>query len=155
LERALRLAEKTDVGSTIPDGYNLRQWKDHYYHVMKKHGVTRRALGITSHGLRHQNLQGLYARETGFEAPIKRPESRADLVAHRQALQIVVEAAGHSRPAKANAYLSTFHVQKKLSAPKISASDAREALEQTQGNKTHAAKALGISRQALYRLLEE
>ena len=65
----------------------------------------------------------------------------------------VVEAAGHSRVTKANAYLSTFAKQDRLQKKLPSVDDVRSALVNTDGNKSHAAAALGISRQALYRIL--
>jgi transcriptional regulator of acetoin/glycerol metabolism len=55
---------------------------------------------------------------------------------------------------KANAYLSTFARQERLAKPSPTIDEAAKALEAAGGNKTHAAAALGISRQALYRLLE-
>jgi DNA-binding NtrC family response regulator len=65
----------------------------------------------------------------------------------------VVAAAGHSRESKANAYLSTFARQEAMrkQLPTVDAIEA--ALRTAAGNKSHAAAALGISRQALYRLL--
>lgn len=65
----------------------------------------------------------------------------------------VVEAAGHSRVTKANAYLSTFARQERLAKPLVTLAQAAMALQAAGGNKSHAAAALGISRQALYRLL--
>jgi DNA-binding NtrC family response regulator len=72
-------------------------------------------------------------------------------------MQQVVEAAGHSRATKANAYLSTFATQDRLSRPKVvvSADEARAAIDTAKGNKSHASQALGISRQALYRLIAQ
>ena len=65
----------------------------------------------------------------------------------------VVEAAGHSRRTKANAYLSTFAMQDRKKRDVVTADQVRAALERANGNRTHAAAALGISRQALYRAL--
>jgi integrase len=141
------------TGSTIPHGRTKKQWKERYYKVLKKHGVTQQGIGVTSHGLRHQYLQQMYKRLTGVAAPIKRSEERVDRDVHRAAIQQVVQAAGHSRANKANAYLSTHRAQTAKTKPTVSAEEAVKALETAGGNKSHAAGALGISRQSLYRLL--
>ena len=153
---AARLANGI-TGSMIPVGRSKPQWRDHYYYVLETHGVTKSGLGITSHGLRHQYLQQMYERLTGSPAPIKNAGTRPDRETHLAAMQQVVEAAGHSRATKANAYLSTFATQDRLSRPKVvvSPDDAKAAIDTAKGNKSHAAQALGISRQALYRLIAQ
>ena len=140
-------------GSTIPAGRTKKQWRDHYYYVLAMHGVSKGGIGVTSHGLRHQYLQQMYERITGVQAPVKQVAARPTREVHEEAMKRVVEAAGHSRATKANAYLSTFNVQDKRERPTVSAQEASSALAAAGGNKSHAAAALGISRQALYRLL--
>jgi integrase len=44
------------TGSMIPYGVTKLQWKNRYYNVLAKHGVTNSGIGVTSHGLRHQFL---------------------------------------------------------------------------------------------------
>ncbi|MGF6265369.1 integrase [Paraburkholderia youngii] len=153
LEEAATLSNPY-TGSTIPHGYTKKQWREHYYHVLRKHGVTQAGIGITSHGLRHQYLQQMYARITGVQAPIKQPTVRVDREAHKAAMQRVVDAAGHSRATKANAYLSTHTAMDARRKRSITREMALEALAQAGGIKSRAAAALGVSRQALYRLLE-
>ncbi|MCA7954241.1 integrase domain-containing protein [Burkholderia seminalis] len=152
LEEAARLSNGV-TGSTIPVGRTLKQWRDWYYYVLAKHGVTKSGIGVTSHGLRHEYLQALYEQVAEVPAPIKGSAARPDPAAHEDAKRRVVEAAGHSRPSKANAYLSTFARQTELKKPLPSDAEAMAALEAAAGNKSRAAAALGISRQALYRLL--
>ncbi|MFC0403158.1 helix-turn-helix domain-containing protein [Paraburkholderia rhizosphaerae] len=154
LQEAARLTNGL-TGSTVPADRTLRQWRDWYYYVLEKHGVTRAGLGITSHGLRHAYLQTLYERVSGVPAPVKGSDERPDTERHLEAMRQVVEAAGHSRRTKANAYLSTFAMQDRKKREAVTAGQVREALERANGNKTHAAAALGISRQALYRALSE
>jgi len=141
------------TGSTIPLGYTKTQWKDRFYTVLKKHGVTRGGLGVTSHGLRHQFLQQVYEQLTGVAAPIKRTGERADSEIHKEAMQRVVEAAGHSRATKANAYLSTHATQQAKVVNAVSREQAQQAILDAKGVKSYAAASLGISRQALYRIL--
>ncbi|WP_027800306.1 integrase domain-containing protein [Paraburkholderia dilworthii] len=152
LEEAARLSNGF-TGSTVPADRTLKQWRDWYYYVLDKHGVTKKGLGITSHGLRHGFLQSLYARVAGVPSPVKRAGDRPDPNDHREAMRRVVEAAGHSRVTKANAYLSTFAKQDRLQKKLPSVDEVRSALVNADGNKSHAAAALGISRQALYRIL--
>ena len=141
------------TGSTVPADRTLSQWRDWYYYVLERHGVTKRGMGITSHGLRHEYLQTLYKETTGVDAPIKRAGDRPDPQLHEEAMRRVVEAAGHSRLTKAGAYLSTFAMQDRMQKKLLTVDEARIALTAAAGNKSHAAKALGISRQALYRIL--
>ncbi|KUY49093.1 integrase domain-containing protein [Burkholderia sp. RF2-non_BP3] len=152
LEEAARLSNGV-TGSTIPVGRTLKQWRDWYYYVLGKHGVTKSGIGVTSHGLRHEYLQTLYEQVAEVPAPIKGSSSRPDPAAHDEAKRRVAEAAGHSRVSKANAYLSTFTRQAELKNALPTVDEAKAALEAASGNKTHAAGALGISRQALYRIL--
>ncbi|WP_186141568.1 integrase domain-containing protein [Burkholderia gladioli] len=152
LEEAARLSNGV-TGSTIPAGRTLKQWRDWYYYVLAKHGVTKNGIGVTSHGLRHEYLQTLYEEVAEVPAPIKGSAARPDPAAHAEAKRRVVVAAGHSRPSKANAYLSTFARQAELKKALPTVAETKAALEAASGNKSHAAAALGISRQALYRLL--
>ncbi|MBC8640741.1 integrase domain-containing protein [Caballeronia sp. EK] len=152
LEEAMKYCN-TLTGSTIPDGCTKKQWKNHYYDVLKRHGVTKAGLGVTSHGLRHQYLQQMYETVTGVPAPVKGGGQKADLKLHREALKQVVEAAGHSRPSKANAYIASYNSLAQQRSAAISFEQATAAVEAAGGNKTVAAAAVGISRQALYRIL--
>jgi integrase len=154
LEEAAELANPF-TGSTIPHGMTKQQWKWRYYKVLAKHGVTESGIGVTSHGLRHQYLQEMYERITGVAAPIKMPSERVDREAHNAAMQRVVEAAGHSRATKANAYLSTHAALAAKKTRSLTREMALEAITTAGGVKSRAAAAMGISRQALYRLLEK
>jgi DNA-binding NtrC family response regulator len=84
---------------------------------------------------------------------VKAHDARPHPDLHREALRRVVEDAGHSRQTKANAYLSTFARQERLTKVTATVEQVREALDLASGNKSNAAAALGSSRQALYRIL--
>ena len=56
--------------SLIPDNYNFKQWKNHYYYICHQHGISRKE-GITSHGLRHERLNEIYHNITGQLSPVK------------------------------------------------------------------------------------
>lgn len=110
LSIAARIVE-ADGGNSdrtlIPEGTSLKQWKNHFYYVVRRAGIRRSGLGVTSHGLRHEYLNQLYFSLSGSASPIK--GGQAPGLIHHAALQLVSEAAGHSRASKANAYLSTPH----------------------------------------------
>jgi hypothetical protein len=63
-----------------------------------------RGLGVTSHGLRHQNLQRMFAKLTGRPAPVK-GWSGYDLGLLDLAMREMVQPAGHSDPYKAGTCL--------------------------------------------------
>lgn len=141
-------------GSTTPANYSIARWRHHYYGGMRKYGVFKKGEGITSHGLRHGWMQAYYKLLSGVDAPVKGGIPQ-DLEAHRQAILEVVEAAGHSRPRKSGAYLSTVRSMRNAQRPTVTLADARRAVLAHRGNKATAAQQLGISRQALYRLMAQ
>ena len=103
--------------SMIPLRYELNQWGSRYYTIVRSHGIRRDdsegALGVTSHGLRHQYLHAVYKRLTGSDAPIK-GATTIDLDTHRAALKTLIEHAGHSDIRKASAYLGSPTLIRKL-----------------------------------------
>jgi integrase len=153
LTEALKYANPR-TGSTTPGSFTIRTWRNHYNWVMRKHGITKAELGITSHGLRHGWLQEYYKTLTGVNAPIKGGDDRADIEVHREAMRTAIEAVGHSRPEKTGMYMSTYAAMEKLKAPVVTIGDVHRALKDTGGDKKAAAGKLGISRQRLYRILE-
>lgn len=157
LGQAARLAESANPGrgTLIPATYTQNQWRRRFYTVLEKHGVTKDGVGVTAHGLRHQFLQQMYHRHCGEPAAVKGGGKVKDAAAHREAMRKVVEAAGHSRATKANAYLSTYSTQCAQGSPEPTVADIEAAIAQKGGNKAAAAKALGISRAKLYRVLEK
>jgi len=78
-----------------------RTWKQaraHYYYLLRKLGVTKVDLGITSHGLRHGYAQAKYQDLTGLPSPIVGVDPKeVDPQAHRDAGIQVTRDLGHGR----------------------------------------------------------
>lgn len=153
LDRAARLVDPM-TGSTTPATYNIARWRNHYNAVLRKHGVYKKGLGVTSHGLRHEWAQEMYEELAGAPAPVKGGDA-PDLEAHRQAIQAVVLGAGHSKPSKSGAYLSTFTAMAAVGKPQVSKEQVLASIRRHDGNKSKAAAELGITRQRLYRISEK
>lgn len=148
LELAKRLSNET-TGSTIPSDKTLDQWINYYKRVMRKFGITKDELGVTSHGLRHQFLNDLYEVLTGVPSAARGGEM-PPIDLHKMAQLEVSKMAGHNRPGISNAYISSHaHVEKKK-RELISDEQIRTALIECEGNKMQAALKLNLSRSALY-----
>jgi integrase len=116
LSRATRMAGN---GSMMPAEYSLAQWENHYNWVMHREKVTRKGLGITSHGLRHEYVHGRYEEKLGVAAPVKgggKPGmDAADANAQKR---MISEELGHSRPQIIGCYSgSPKTAAKKRAAP--------------------------------------
>lgn len=85
----------------------LEQAIRRFNYVMEKFGITHRALGITSHGLRHQFLSDLYETLTGVPSPVRGTNVTAEIdqLTHDLARSRVSQDAGHTRLGIANAYI--------------------------------------------------
>ncbi|MFC4524715.1 integrase domain-containing protein [Cupriavidus pinatubonensis] len=155
LGQAATLAYVTNPerGTLMPASFTQNRWRRRFYTVLEKHGITKDADGVTAHGLRHQYLQEMYQREGGQPAAVKGSGRVVDVEAHREAMRKVVEAAGHSRATKANAYLSTYSTQLSLGKKDPTLNEVKAAILAADGNKAVAARQLGISRTKLYRIL--
>lgn len=144
-----KLLSNQKTGSTIPAHKSLDQWINYYKSVMKKFGITKAELGITSHGLRHQFLNDLYEILTGSPSAARGGEM-PPIDLHKLAQLEVSKMAGHNRPGISNAYISSHaHVEKKK-RKLISDAQIRTALIECDGNKMNAAKKLNLSRTTLY-----
>lgn len=140
--------------TTIPDEYSLREWQNKYYYLLKKHGFTKKELGVTAHGLRHQYLQNLYEKLTGHVSPVRGGDQPApDVLAH--ASQIITEHAGHSRLSKANAYIGNHAAIKAKTSKDLTNDQILQRLQECGGNKMKAAELLNCSRSYLYLRLKK
>lgn len=85
----------------------LKQAMRRIYHLMAKHGVTRKDLGVTLYGLRHEFAIDTLEKLAGVKAPV-----RGGLVINYQALgearRKVSQAMGHNRSKVTTAYYGSF-----------------------------------------------
>ncbi|MBL8302925.1 MAG: integrase domain-containing protein [Ideonella sp.] len=103
LDQARALVNRHDESLGSPEK-NLQSnlWRLDY--VMRSVGLTRKKLGATGHGARHQNFQEKYEVDTGVPAPV-RGGGGLDAAADRAARLKVSAVAGHARLRAASAYL--------------------------------------------------
>jgi integrase len=102
LEQAKTFAA-SKLASTSDPNRTLAQWKNHYYHVLRSCGITRKD-GLTSHGLRHGYANNRYAQLTGEASPV-RGGGDVDRETDRAARLEVAEELGHSRESVTTHYL--------------------------------------------------
>ena len=110
LNRAKSLVE-AQKGSMIPAQYSFKTWRNQYYYVCHKTGISRKD-GIVSHGLRHERLNEVYHAITGMKSPIQQrrshdPLEKTDPLLDEVARQEIAEVAGHSRPCISVAYVGS------------------------------------------------
>lgn len=86
----------------------LQQTKDRFYYVMKKYGVTRKNLGVTAHGLRHQWANDAFERLAQETAPL-RGGPAIDPELDAMVRRAIASELGHARPRISAAYLGTPH----------------------------------------------
>lgn len=107
IEQAKMMAADNKYGLLAPNGRRkLDQAKRHFRHLCEKLGLTKDALGITPHGLRHQFANQLYKSITGTDSPVNGGVvlSLDEASSARKAVSLQL---GHSKPEKANAYCGT------------------------------------------------
>lgn len=86
---------------------SLEQAIRRFNYVLERFGVTKRGLGVTSHGLRHQHLNDLYEKVAGVPSPVRSGSVTGELdrLTHDIARARVSQEAGHSRLAISSAYI--------------------------------------------------
>ncbi len=125
IERAQRLATCADAHLGYP-GCSLKQSMTKLCTILRRFGITRRALGVTAHGLRHQYANDRYAMLTGAPAPV-RGGPAIDAATDDAARLAVAQELGHARKQIASAYLGP--IPRKKRAPKAD----RAALKPSRG----------------------
>jgi len=123
LELARRVAV-TDSGHLGDPRRSLAQNRARFYTVLRQAGITRVALGITAHGLRHQYANDLYEALACSPSPV-RAAADASLVPReleRAARLEVAEHLGHAREAISSAYLGHMLNRRRAATPVAAAS---------------------------------
>lgn len=104
--RALDIAKAAAnprTGLLRASGKTIQQARSSFYKVMAKVGITKKQLGVTAHGLRHEYANAIYAAEAGVDAPVNggiAPDRETEL----RARKVVTENLGHGRIAVTTAY---------------------------------------------------
>lgn len=124
LERARAWADKhNNKGEMGYERMTMEEARTKYYHVLRKYGINQKAMGVSSHGLRHQFAADMFEDITGHRPPAEGEETPAwfkqnsELVDH--AYKKVSEALGHWRKDISTAYLSSVSMMSKLQKLRI------------------------------------
>jgi integrase len=99
-----RLIAKDESESVSDPRLELTQAIRHLRYVLECCGMTKAALKVTPHGLRHQYAADEYERTTGVRPPVEggaAPDKAIDVAARQE----VAMKLGHGRPEISNAYL--------------------------------------------------
>lgn len=88
-------------------GLTLKQSLDLFSNVVRQVGLTRKELGVTPHGLRHQFAGDLYFDIAKVKAPVQDGEPLADAETMKDVYRQVARQLGHNRPQISNAYLGS------------------------------------------------
>ena len=88
-------------------GLSLKQALKRFDNVMQKAGVTRKQLGVTAHGLRHQFAQEFHVELTDVQAPVRGGDVCADPETLKAALLEIARQLGHNRPTITRAYVGS------------------------------------------------
>lgn len=103
IERAKRFAPYPTSYLGHP-GKTLLQALDRYKNVLSQAGITKRELGITGHGLRHQFAGDKYFDLAKVACPVRGGEPMRDPELMERVLRAVSEQLGHSRSKITTAY---------------------------------------------------
>ncbi|NMG30605.1 phage integrase N-terminal domain-containing protein [Aromatoleum evansii] len=100
------------VRSSVADpSLSLKQALDRFSNVCARFGISKKGLGVTAHGLRHQGLNDLFESVAGVPSPIRTEgdiKAAIDTVGRDQidlARARVSEAAGHARLSISGSYI--------------------------------------------------
>lgn len=94
-----------------PGGYvgrpdkTAKQNQHHFYYVLRRHGITRKDLGVVAHGLRHQLANDHFEEHAGVPSPVRGGNVPAEVMAdagHR-----VARLLGHARERAASFYIGS------------------------------------------------
>lgn len=90
--------------SMIPTQYDLKQWLNHCYYVLRQQGITRKE-GLVTHGLRHQYSNDQYEQITGEPSPVRGGQVHATAPEQDRTARLMVSGhLGHARESITHAY---------------------------------------------------
>ncbi|WP_374514038.1 phage integrase N-terminal domain-containing protein [Niveibacterium sp.] len=109
LDEAKRMARGINSHIGHPE-HDLKQALRRFNYVVgERFALNRKALGVTSHGLRHQGLNDMFERLSGIPSPVRGQTHemfvQVDPLKVEYARQRVSEVAGHARLSISTAYL--------------------------------------------------
>jgi len=123
LERAKALADKHPKGTLSVRGLTLIQMKNRLRYLVRRYGVSKKELGISPHGLRHQFGTDLFRDLTGLPAPVLEQVPHEVYVENaakvRWALLEVSRQMGHERPSISAAYISSIPKMNKVESSRL------------------------------------
>lgn len=110
LEWAIRMTKGSRSGRIRWPELSFKQAYARFYMLLRRRlGVSRRALGLTAHGLRHGFAQKKYRRLTGLPTPVEGGAiGRIDHQTHHYANLQVSKALGHWRDDVVASYYGTY-----------------------------------------------
>lgn len=91
-------------------GLSLKQSLDLFSNVVRAAGLTKKMLGVTPHGLRHEFAGDLYFDIANLQPPVRGGDPCFDSDTIRAAYLEVARQLGHNRLQISNAYLGSPHV---------------------------------------------
>lgn len=133
---ALDLARRvaiSDDGHLEDPRRSLKQSRTRFYTVLERFGVTKRQLGVTAHGLRHQYANDRYEDFAGAPSPVRGGE-RLDREVDRGARLQVAEELGHARENITTAYLGAILQRRRtMPSPCASSTSLSQELSHARG----------------------
>lgn len=107
LEQAKELAATHPLGLVVAKtGLKLKQAISYFYNTVQRAGISRKAVGVTAHGLRHGYACAIYKQLTGEDAPVLGGKY-VDPAMDKKARLDIAERLGHSRPDVVSAYIGS------------------------------------------------
>lgn len=132
VEKAKGIVGDDSEACLISREKTYKQWQNRVYYVLRKHGVTIKKVGTSTHGLRHEGLNETYEATTGHPSPVRGGTlGVTDPAKDRLGRREVAEAAGHSRIYKSSAYIGPYqrhNLIRPINDVPVSADGGKQAL---------------------------
>lgn len=133
LERAKLLAATNKKGILARPDFSLKSNRYHFYNTLRAFKITRKGLGVTSHGLRHGFASRRYNQISGMDTPVSGfgPRELTDevMAADLHAQKEVSRSLGHHRPYATKAYIGSQKMMGKIRTDRVN-----QWIKLTEGN---------------------